>query len=117
MQELQILTRIFSRAKERLHWCLNAEVRYLSYGDATNMIRPRVQVIFPYLSNCRARDIQLENAVRVSVEGSYMDMKQLWSLNDFATALMVGQAPTRLFYKAWDLFLHFETLLEAGGQA
>ena len=54
--------------------------------------------------------------MRVSVEWSYKDLKQLWSLNDYARALKVLQAPIGLIYKASALLLNFKTCLEAGGQ-
>ena len=108
-----------SGLEERLQGCLNIGGRqYYLYGDAAYMMRPWMQVAFPRIWATVEQEIYNTrmSAVRVSVEWSYKDLKQLWSQNDYTRALKVRQAPIGLIYKASALLLNFKTCLEAGGQ-
>lgn len=92
--------------------------QYYIYGDPAYILRPWLQVAF---SRTFATPEQLlvnktMSAVRVSVEHSYKDMKQMWSSQDFKRMLKVRDAPISIMYKASALLWNFKVCLQHGGQ-
>ena len=54
--------------------------------------------------------------MRVTVEWSYKDLKQLWARNEHSSFLQVKLFPVSLLYVGSALLLNFKTCLENWGQ-
>lgn len=108
-----------SGLEDRLEQCLLLDGRqFYVYGDAAYMTRPWLQTAFERLGATPSQEAYNKSmsAVRVTVEWNYKDLKQQWSLNDYARSLSVRKAPIALLYQASALLLNFKTCLENGGQ-
>lgn len=92
--------------------------QFCIFGDAAYLLRPWLQTAFPSL-NASAQDILYNKAmsmVRVAVEWTYKDFKQLWISQDFRRGLKVRQAPIAKLYHSAALLWNFHVCMYRGGQ-
>ena len=74
--------------------------QYYIYGDPAYILRPWLQVAFSRAFATPEQQFlnKTMSAVRVSVEHSYKDMKQMWTSQDFKRMLKVRAAPIARLY-------------------
>lgn len=91
---------------------------YYMYGDSVYLLRPWMKRPFTrgVCSEVESAFNTRMSEVRVSVEHNYKDLKQLWSIQDFARNLKVRQAPIALLYKMAALLTNLRLCLYRGGQ-
>lgn len=92
--------------------------QYHIYCDPAYLMMPYMQVPFIVIGeNAEQKAFSKKmSAVRVSVEWSYKDVKQMWSCNDFARKMKVKESPISLMYIASVILFNFRTCLYGGGQ-
>lgn len=93
-------------------------IQFYIFGDAAYRLSPHIQVPFRFVGATEEeRQFNTRmSAARVAVEWHYKDVKQMWSMNDFARRLKVKQSPIACMYIASVLLLNFRTCMYGGGQ-
>lgn len=108
-----------SRPGEVLETILSIDGKqFCIFVDAAFLLRPWLQTAFPSL-NASAQDILYNKAigmVRVAVECTYKDVKQLRILQDSHKGLTVRQAPIVKLYHSTALLWNFHVCMYRGGQ-
>lgn len=86
--------------------------QFYVFGDAVYLLRPRIQISFDIIA---ANDTHINfntymRSVRVTLEYSYSELKQIWGLNDYAIFLKVFNSPIGLIYTSSALLLKLKDL-------
>lgn len=92
--------------------------QFCLFGDAAYLLRPWLQTAFPRL-NASVQDMLYNKAmsmVRVAVEWTYKDVKQIWTSQDFRRGLKVREAPIAKLYQSAALLWNFHVCMYRGGQ-
>lgn len=74
--------------------------QYCIFGNAAYILRAWLQTTYPQ-TNATASELaynQAMSAVREAVEGTYKDVIQLWTSQDFKRGMMVKKSPLALLY-------------------
>lgn len=91
--------------------------QFYIYGDQAYILRP--WVMKPFGGNVTVEQAAFNaqmSSLRVSVEHTYKDLKQMWTSQDFSRKLKVREAPIGTMYKAAALLWNMRTCAYRSGQ-
>jgi hypothetical protein len=93
--------------------------QFCLYADGAYTLRPWLQVGFsgPNITPEQKGYNIAMSGVRVAVEWSYKDIKQMWTTLDFSRKLKVREAPVALLYHMAALLWNCKVCLKHGSQA
>lgn len=90
---------------------------YIS-SDAAYVLRPWMQTAFHGAIDTDAQAIYTTSmsTVRVAVEWTYNDLKQIWTWNNFPRLFQVRRFQVGMLYIASPLLLNFDICIQKGGK-